>query len=46
MSSFPKTLHFPTLSGSNKMKSFEISIVYAQASFRLRAVSSAKLDCG
>ena len=23
MSSFPKTRHFPTLSGSNKMKSFE-----------------------
>ncbi|MGP1369233.1 MAG: hypothetical protein ACTTKX_08250, partial [Treponema sp.] len=33
-------------SGSNKMKSFEISIVCAQARFRLRAVSSEKLDCG
>jgi len=29
ISSFEKTRHFPTLSGSNKMKSFEINIVYA-----------------
>jgi len=28
------------------MESFEISILYAQARFRQRAVSSAKLDCG
>ncbi|MGP1511271.1 MAG: hypothetical protein ACTTIT_01975, partial [Treponema sp.] len=46
ISSFEKTRNFPTLSGSNKMKSFEISIVCAQARFRLRAVSSEKLDCG
>ena len=46
MSSFEKTRHFPTLSGSNKMKSFEISIVCTQTRLRLRAVSSAKLDCG
>ena len=37
MSSFEKTRHFPTLSCTNKMKS--------QARFRLRAVSSEKLDC-
>ena len=46
ISSFEKTRNFPTLSGSNKMKSFEISIVCAQVRLRLRAASSEKLDCG
>ncbi|MGP1565496.1 MAG: hypothetical protein ACTTHU_08740, partial [Treponema sp.] len=43
---FSKTLHFPTFSCTNRIESFEISIVCAQVRLRLRAASREKLDCG
>ena len=46
ISSFSETRNFPTRFCTNKIKSFEISIVCAQARFRQRAVSSEELNCG
>ena len=44
ISSFFKTRNFPTFSGSNKMKSFEISIVCAQARCRFERKARLRLS--